>query len=398
VPRLVRDRLTWLTYAQLAVWCYFLYGFGPVVPLLRDEQHTSRTVASLHGTAFAVGAIAGAATIPELVRWLGRGRVIWYGLVGVSLAAAGLWFSHPLALTLTFVTIGSYFGGFVVNAAVATLADHHGAAGSASITEANAAAAASGLVAPLVVGGAVSAGFGWRAGLAVVMLLTALVGLAAMASGVRAPVPRRDTATEAQGRRPLPRGFRLAFASLFATCSVEVCLNLWAADLLRIRAHVSPGLATASLSAILAGMLAGRLAGGRLVLRRRPTRVLLGALVLSAAGFTVFWLATAPWLGIVGLALCGLGNATHYPLGIALAVANSDGQPDIGAARAAYAIGLAFGVAPFLLGALADGVGPHLAFLVLPGFLVASAVAVLRLDGAAQAASVDQRSVTAIPS
>jgi MFS family permease len=398
VPRLVRDRLTWLTYVQLAVWCYFLYGFGPVVPLLRDEQHTTRTVASLHGTAFAVGAIVGAATIPGLVRRLGRGRLIWYGLTGVSLAAAGLWVSHSLALTLTFATIGSYFGGCVVNAAVATLADHHGAAGSASITEANAAAAASGLLAPLVVGGAVSAGFGWRAGLAVVMLLTALLGLAAMALGIPAPVPRRDVAAEGQRRRPMPRAFRLAFASLFATCSVEVCLNLWAADLLRIRTHVSPGLATAALSAILAGMFVGRLAGGRLVLRRRPTRVLLGALVLSAAGFTVFWLATAPWLGIVGLALCGLGNATHYPLGIALAVASSAGQADLAAARAAYAIGLAFGLAPFLLGGLADGVGPHLAFLVLPGFLAASAVAVLRLDAAGQAAPVDQRSVTAIPS
>jgi fucose permease len=315
------------------------------------------------------------------------------------LAAAGLWLSHPIALTLTFVTIGSYFGGFVVNGVVATLADHHGAGGSASITEANAAAAASGLVAPLVVGGAVSVGFGWRAGLAAVMLLTAVVGLAALAFRVRAPASATATAT-GQRNRPLPRGFRLAFVSLFATSSVEVCMNLWAADLLRTRSHVSPGVATASLSALLAGMLVGRLAGGRLVLRRRPTRVLLGALALSTLGFAVFWLAPAPWLAIVGLGLCGLGNATHYPLGIALAVTNSDGQPDLGAARAAYAIGLAFGVAPFLLGAVADGIGPHLAFLVLPVFLAISAFAVLRLDAAttAQLALADQRSVTAIPS
>ena len=70
MPRLVRDRLTWVIYVQLALWCYFLYGFGPVAPLLRDEQHISRSLASLHGTAFAVGGIVGGAVIPALTRRL----------------------------------------------------------------------------------------------------------------------------------------------------------------------------------------------------------------------------------------------------------------------------------------------------------------------------------------
>jgi MFS family permease len=380
VPRLVRDRLTWLTYAQLAVWCYFLYGFGPVVPLLRDEQHTSRTVAGLHGTALALGAIIGGAIIPELTRRLGRNRLIWFGLAGVSLATGGLLVSHALALTLTFATAASLSGGFVVNGVVAALTEHHGVAGSASISEANAAAAATGLVAPLVIGASVGVGLGWRVGLAGVMVLAAALGVVVLLTGVRAPEPIPVSTVDGRRNRPLPRAFRLAFVSIFATGSVEICLSLWAADVLRTRAHVSPSLATAALSAILAGMLAGRLAGGPLVLRFRQTRVLLGALAVSAGGFAVFWLATAPWLALVGLVLCGLGNSLHYPLGIALAVAHSDGQPDLAAARAAYAIGIAFGVAPFLLGAIADGVGPHLAFLLLPGFLAASAVAVFRLD------------------
>ena len=61
VPRLTRDRTTWLIYAQLGLWGFFLYGFGPVVPLLRDEQGTSAAVASLHSTAIAVGALLGGA-------------------------------------------------------------------------------------------------------------------------------------------------------------------------------------------------------------------------------------------------------------------------------------------------------------------------------------------------
>ncbi|NED58294.1 MFS transporter, partial [Micromonospora aurantiaca] len=73
MPRLTRDRITWLTYAQLGLWGFFLYGFGPVVPLLRDEQGTSAAVAGLHSTGIAVGALAGGALFAPAARRLGRG-------------------------------------------------------------------------------------------------------------------------------------------------------------------------------------------------------------------------------------------------------------------------------------------------------------------------------------
>jgi fucose permease len=173
--------------------------------------------------------------------------------------------------------------------------------------------------------------------------------------------------------------FWLVWSSLVATGSVEVCLNLWVADVLRTRAQVSPGAASAAVSAIVAGMFVGRWAGSRLVLRVPPTTVLLGALGLSAAGFSAFWLATTPGLAIIGLVVTGLGNALHYPLGMALAVEHSAGAPELATARTAYAIALAFGLSPFVLGAIADNVGPHLAFLLVPGFLAASATAIVTL-------------------
>ena len=52
-PEFLRTRLTWLTYAQLAVFGYFLYGFGPSVPLQRDDLHVSSAIGGLHGTALA---------------------------------------------------------------------------------------------------------------------------------------------------------------------------------------------------------------------------------------------------------------------------------------------------------------------------------------------------------
>ncbi|GAA3448327.1 hypothetical protein [Dactylosporangium matsuzakiense] len=78
--------------------------------------------------------------------------------------------------------------------------------------------------------------------------------------------------------------------------------------------------------------------------------------------------------------LVRVGAGLHYPLGIGLALAHSDGQPDLAAARASFAVGISFGAAPFAPGALADRVGPHPAFLLVPAFVALSAVAVLRLD------------------
>lgn len=379
VPRLVRDRLTWVIYVQLALWCYFLYGFGPVAPLLRDELHISRTLASLHGTGFAVGGIIGGAVIPALTRRYGRNRLIWGGLTLVSAAAVGMFAAHHLALTLACATLASFGGSLAVNGVVAALTEHHGAAGPAAISEANAAAAAVGLVAPLVVGLAYGLGLGWRAGLVLVVVPTVLL---AVFAGVRAPEPLPHDSADGPGAGRLPTAYWLAATSLFATGSVEVCLTLWGSDVLRAHAGVSPGVATAAVSTMIAGMVTGRIAGGRLLLRHRPTRVLLAALGVSAAGFALFWAATVPWPAVLGLFVCGLGGGLHYPLGIGLALAHSGGRPDLAAARASFAVGISFAVAPFALGSLADAVGPHAAFLLVPVFLLLSAVVVARLERA----------------
>jgi MFS family permease len=127
--------------------------------------------------------------------------------------------------------------------------------------------------------------------------------------------------------------------------------------------------------------------------------VLLAALAVAAVGFAIFWLAAVPWLALAGLVVCGLGISMHYPLGMALAVTHSGGQPDLAAARTSYALGLAFGVAPFALGAVADTAGPHRAFLILPVFLGLSAtvIAVLsRSTSAGQREPVSDRQQHAV--
>jgi predicted MFS family arabinose efflux permease len=390
-----RDKLTWLAYGQLAAFGYFFYGFGPVVPLLVDEQRISRGVAGLHGTAFAVGSAIAASVLPALVRRFGREAVAWSAVAGLTLVVLGFWVAHPLWATLPLATGAAVTGSMVINTGLAALADHHGAAGPAAMSEGNAVAAAVGLLGPIGVGATVGAGFGWRPGLAVAAGLLALLAAAAFAYRVRIPAARPVPDGAAAGR--LPGSYWLVWVCVVALSSVELCFNLWVADVLRTHSHAATGIATASVSVIVAGMVVGRLVGGRLVLRLAPAGVLLGAIGVSILGFAVFWLAPTAWLAVVGLVVLGLGNGVHFPLGMALAVAHSGGQPDLAMSRCTYALSLAGGAAPFLLGVIADRVGPHMAFLIVPVFLTAAMAIAWRLRTRANAEAPAVDEVAALP-
>ncbi|MFC4148379.1 MFS transporter [Micromonospora mangrovi] len=414
MPRLTRDKLTWLTYAQLGLWGFFLYGFGPVVPLLRDEQGTSAAVAGLHSTGIAVGAMLGGALFAPTARRFGRGPATWLGLAGVAVGAAALGLLRPLPATITAVAVIATFGMMVISGVSVVLTDRHGPAAPAAVTEANAACAGMGILAPLVIGGSVDAGLGWRPVMAVEVGLITLVALAALTFRVRLPAtapavaapadPVGVTAAAAEPAvqptrvavRPapapvdrsdrLPRSYWIAWVLMAVTGSIEVCLSLWTADVLRTHAGLSAGGASAAVAAIVCGMFVGRLVGGRFALRWPPVPLLLGALTVSLAGFTLFWVASTGWLAVAGLVVLGLGNALHYPLVISIALAVAGPAADKAAGWSSYSMGVGFGIAPVVLGWVADGVGPHLAFLLLPGFIAAAVLLAVRLGRALRAA------------
>ena len=371
MTRLDRDRLTWLTYAQLSVFGYFLYGFGPSVALLRDEEGFSRAVAGLHGTALAVGALASSLVVAPLVQRFGRGPVIWGGL---SMLGVGVlvYVGSPAPVTMLGAFLGSFGGSFAITSSAAVLTDRHGVKGASAVTEANAAAAGVGMLAPLVVGGAVALGVGWRSALLIVvpvLLALALVGRAVV-------VPAPGPPVEGTGTGRLPGRFWLSWVVLTAGIAVEFCLVLWTGDALRDRTDLSSAASAAGLTAVIAGMAAGRLVGGRLALRRSPERLLVGAISTALIGFAVFWLTTTAVVALGALVVCGLGVALFYPLGVVRAIGASQGRPDLASARGGLGAALAAGAGPFGLGALADQVGIHTALLVIPGLLLVAAVGV----------------------
>ncbi|HEY6748377.1 MAG TPA: MFS transporter [Mycobacteriales bacterium] len=388
-PQLQRTRLTWLTYAQLGVYGFFLYGFGPSVPLQRDDLHISSAIGGLHGTALAAGSTLGGIVFSRVTARIGRAATLRVGLLGLGAGIAVYCLVPVLPATLAGAFVCGLFGTFVVTGSVVVLSTTQGAGGPAAVTEANAGAVGIGLVTPLLLGAGESLGVSWRPAL----LLPAVAAVAvwvvsrrearrlAADAAAAASAEHRPVASllrpSADAPGPLPAAYWVVWATVLCCIAVEFCLTFWAADGLRDGTGASPAAATAGVTAVVGGMFLGRLGGGRIALRWAPATLLLVSIGVALAGFAAFWTSTTPVPALAGLVAVGVGIAVLYPLGTVLAVAASRGRPDRAAGMLSIAAGLASGVAPFALGATADRVGTHTAFLLVPGLLAAAAAGVL---------------------
>ena len=120
-------------------------------------------------------------------------------------------------------------------------------------------------------------------------------------------------------------------------------------------------------------MAVGRLLVGALARHRAPLGLFLVGVAVTAAGWLLVWLSTSPVAAVAGLLVVRLGVAGQYPLGSAMVMGLPGGQPDRAIAVMSIGVGLASGLGPFILGALADQVGVRAAFLVVPALCVAAA-------------------------
>lgn len=374
-PRAVRrDRTTWLAYVQVGLFGYFLYAFGPSIALLRDEQGTSRAVASLHGTAMAAGAIVIGLLTPAVIRRIGRGPMLRLG--SLFLAVGLLLYTAPLTLPVTLLGafVASAGGTFSLVGVNAFIPDHHGPAAPQALSEAHGLGAVMGLLGPIAVGVGVWIGWGWRPA-----LLTAAAGFVVLelvrGSHLKefdGPHGRPAATAGPAPHRPLSRSFWLAFLVLACAEGVEFSLTFWGSDLLRERAGLGDAAAAASLVTVVGGLAVGRVVGSRVVARRDPELVLVVTFVVSITGFFLAWVASSALPMLVGFAITGLGMGLQAPLGIGRAVRAAGEQVDRGSGLTSVSAGLATGIAPFALGALADHVGVHTAFLIVPLLTVAA--------------------------
>ncbi len=375
-----RTRVTWLAYAMLAIYGYFLNIIGPITPFLKDELSLSYTISSLHFSAFAAGMIAVGLFGHRLIHRLGRWNSLWLAAFGMSLFALLLIGGRHPALTIGAAFLMGLVGSLILAIVPSVLSDQYGERRAVALAEANVISSTISALAPVLVGWFAGSVFGWRA--AMVIAAIAVVAIRFGFGKVAFPPDRPRSAADPKDR-PLPRLYWIYWVALVVAVSVEFCMISWSADYLETGLGMPKASAAQAVSLFLGSMILGRWASSRLVLRYSSHQVVTGSLIVASVGFLIYWSATAPLGGMIGLFVTGLGVAALYPLILALAIGASDGSTVRASAVSSLASGTAILALPLILGRLADAAGIHAAFaiiivLLILGFAITQGAAPLR--------------------
>ncbi len=372
-----RDPATWMTYGLLGYFAFMETVLGPIMPFLRSELGLDYTTASLHFSAFALGAVLlGLFGDRVSGRW-GRLASLWGGALAMTGGVAFLvsvpspWATVPAAFVMGLC------GALVLVTSQALLSDAHGEYGAVAVTESNVTASACAISAPLLVGAFTALGLGWQPALAVPAAVLILLAAVFFFRPPTLPQAATKSGEPADGR-----GLNARYWALWALVALGVasewCVAYWGADFLADGTGLTRSAAATSLTAFFAAMLLGRVASSRLARTVSPTTLLAATLGLALVGFPLFWFSPGSILTLAGLFVTGLGIGGVYPLGISAAIASAPGNSDAAAARLTIGAGGALLVAPFVLGALADRIGIATAFgIVVPMLLAALLLALV---------------------
>ena len=368
----LRTQRTWLAYLALGYYGYVLNGLGPVMPFLRSDLHLSYAEGSLHSSAFALGMLIAGLLGDNVTRRYGRRRAMGFGLSGLAMGSVLLIAGRVLVFTLSGALLMGSLGTLVLVLVPAIIADEHGAAGAIALNEANVVSSTCAVLAPLLVGGLARTVFGWRTafllgGLLLVPTVRRLAALTPSTGPVAAGLPAKVAR--------LPAAYWAYWLLLVCCISLEFTMIFWTADFLHTVAHVQKDTASALVSVFLVAMVVGRIAGSALARVFRSDTLLLPALGLTAVGFPIYWLVGITAARLVGLFVTGIGIATLYPLALAQALASAPGRSATASARATLASATAIGIAPLLLGGLADHVGIDAAYATVAVLVVLAVIA-----------------------
>ncbi|HEY7277618.1 MAG TPA: MFS transporter [Trebonia sp.] len=375
-----RDAPTLLCYGAVAGYAFWLYAFGPALALLRAELGFSYTLLGVYSALWSAGAALVGMSFAVIARRLRRAALLWCSAAAAIAGAALFAATHVVALTLLGSVVLGFAGTTLLTCTQAILSDRHGERRDRALTEANVGAAACAVLAPLLLGLLQGTPAGWRAAMGLPVVVLACLYLRYRRLPLAPPAAGRPD----RGQARLPLSCWLLASLVAAGVAAEFCLVYFGAELLTATGLRTDQAATA-MSGFYLGILGGR--GGAAWLTRRAGRavvLLWASLAITAAGFLLFWLAGQPALAIAGLFVCGLGVANLYPLSLALTLAAAPGDGDTANARTQLLAGVLVVAAPYLLGSLADHVGLHVAFTIVPVLIGICAVllpAGLRLAG-----------------
>jgi FHS family glucose/mannose:H+ symporter-like MFS transporter len=301
------------------VRCVLLFGllglfqatFGPLIPIVRDDDGLTAATAGLLVSGFFAGSLASIVTGGALhERWARRYLVLVPGALIVA-GSAGLAVRGPWPLPLVAAVVaGLGFGGLVlvVNNAMASQPGRRGVALANLVNGAFSLGAVAG---PALV--SVTRGVGYPA--LFVVLAVAIVATLPN-RGLGAVAPPSDTA----GTGRVNAVLLLFCGLLFCYSGLETGLSSW--ETVHLEAHgYAPGAASALTSLFWLGMATTRLLAP-LLTRFAPALVIIGAL---SAAFAALALVALPGAAPAGYLLAGLLAGPVFPTALAWHAA---GHPD----------------------------------------------------------------------
>ncbi len=363
---LKRDRVFWAIALQVAIVNFYLGGFGPAQPLLRNQQHTSLTVAGLHGTALGIASIFTGLFSPRLVHRFGRATTSWLGLGIFSLGILLFVISPPIQLTLAATFLTGIGTTTVVIAMVTQLSHHFPAHQGSAISQASGISSVGYVLGTLIVGAIAGTSFNWRFGLLLAIPASIILYLVSRSAIASEHIPDE----RGHQRGSLNKKFWISWVGFVACISTEFATTFWAAALLRDRVGSSAAISTVCIVALGSGMGLGRWFGPH-VLKRKPLDTQLKSVLLTQfVGFAALWFSHTLWFSLLALLAVGIGLSMQFALASLRLIGFSEGRPDLAIGKSSLGSGLAIAAAPFILGVLGDHLGISRAYLMVPVLIV----------------------------
>ena len=378
MTKLKRDAAFWTIAGQATILNFYLGGFGPAQPLLRAEQHTSLTVAGLHGTMMGLAAIIGGAMQPNMVHKFGRRKSSWIGLTVFAIGVPFFALGNSIYMTLPAVLFSCIGFNFVILNMVTQLSHHYPDTPDLAVSQSNAINAIGYVLGTLVVGSLATWGISWRLGL----LLCIPAAIAIYIFGRDQNLDSHDHSAPKQSGK-LSASFWIAWIGFFATISSEFSISFWAATLISNRTGAAVAISTLCITAFGSGMGLGRWFIPILLRNFSLDFKLKAILIIQLMAFFIFWFSHNLQLSLFALFLIGLGISGQFSMTSVRLIKLSNNRPDLAVGKSAYAAGIAIGLAPFLLAFMGDRIGISRAYLMVPLLIAISMGSVLLVSSEA---------------
>lgn len=372
-----RDAFTWAAFAALLGFGFLNAILGPALPFIREQEHISYIVASLHQVAYAIG--GGMASVLAASRREPAGAVtIRGGLLVAAMFAVLLGYGNSAPVTIAAAFLVSFFGTSALVSLWGVLADVHGEWRTVALAEGEVTISFGGIVAPLLLGELATSLLGWRFAFTV----TAVLVFISVTSAARVTIPGPRGLERAADRDRFNWG-QPTLLIIFSVAGAEFSLSFWLASYLHEVVGLHLALAAAMVSGLYLASLLGQLGASVLARAMPPARLLTVALATSLAGMPFLLAGNAIGWTFVGIVVTGAGTGTLFPLTSSLHVAssrNTAGQA-VGQVLAIAAIGQIAG--PVTVAVIAQATNLHVGMLTLPALvLLAAAALAMHLRGA----------------